>query len=363
MHTSRRPAHRLPFPPVPLLYNLQKALLRNGETAIHMRLRTKLTAAALLAALLFALATAARFLELGGELLSLEALRENAARLLNRPYFHIGELAITPVFLFKALLFVLLLALSARAVRMALRRHLLDRTALDEGQKYNIGRLTQYLIFFLGLIVGLESIGVSLASLAVFGGALGIGIGFGLQDTANNFIAGLILLFERPVKVGDRIEVGGLDGQVVRIGARSTWVRTNDNIVIVLPNSEFIAKPVINWTANDRRVRFLVPVGVSYSSDPEIVRRVLLEVAAENQDVLAEPAPDVIFTGFGDSALNLELRVWTTTQVHRRPIIRSDLYFAIFRAFRQHGIQIPFPQRDLHIKSVDVGIPVHPQPQ
>ena len=299
-----------------------------------------------------------RFVKIEQGHLLWSTVEEDATRLMTKPYFHIGDYPVTPVTFIKALIYFLLLGLLARGVRLLLSKHVLNRTALDEGQKYNIERVAQYTVILTGIIAGLETAGMSLASLAVFGGALGIGIGFGLQETANNFVAGIILLFERPVKVGDRIEVAGVDGQVVQIGARSTWVRTNDNIVIVLPNSEFVSKPVINWTATERRVRFLVPFGVSYRATPDLVRRVVLQVAAENQDVLDNPAPDVIFTGFGESSIDFELRVWTTTQVHRRPMIRSDLYFAMFRAFREHGIEIPYPQRDIHLRSADVPVTI-----
>ena len=145
---------------------------------------------------------------------------------------------------------------------------------------------------------------------------------------------------------------------MIKIGARATWVRTNDNIVIVLPNTEFITKEVINWTANDRQVRFSVPLGVSYSSDPDEVRAILMEVAHRNTDVLNNPGPDVIFKGFGDSSLDFDLRVWTRTKVNLPQILRSDLYFDIFRTFREKGIEIPFPQRDLHIRSAEVPLDI-----
>jgi small-conductance mechanosensitive channel len=202
-----------------------------------------------------------------------------------------------------------------------------------------------------GLAIGLQSAGIDLSSLALVGGALGIGVGFGLQSIVNNFVSGLILLFEGPIKVGDRVEVAALNGDVVKIGARSTWVRTNDNIIIVVPNSEFIVKPVINWTATDRQVRFALSLGVSYGSDPAEVREVLLRVARDNREVLPEPPPDVLFTGFGDSSLNFDLRFWTIARVQTPRILKSDLYFAIFQAFQERGIEIPFPQRDLHLRT------------
>jgi small-conductance mechanosensitive channel len=197
-----------------------------------------------------------------------------------------------------------------------------------------------------------------MSSLVILGGAVGIGVGFGLQNIANNFVSGIILLLERPIQVGDRVEVGDTHGDVVRIAGRSTWIRTNDNVVMIIPNSEFINSHVTNWTANDRQVRFPIPLGVSYGSDPEVVRDVLMEVADNHPDVLTIPPPEILFTGFGDSSLNFELRVWTITRVQYPKELASELYFMIFKAFKEHGIQIPFPQRDLHVKSVSVPIPV-----
>jgi small-conductance mechanosensitive channel len=176
-------------------------------------------------------------------------------------------------------------------------------------------------------------------------------VGFGLQNIAGNFISGLIILFERPIKLGDRIEVGAVEGDVVRIGSRSTTVVTNDNIAIIIPNSKFITENVVNWSHTGENVRFRIPVSVAYGSDVRRVEKVLLEVAAENPDVLREPAPAVRFAEFGDSGLAFELRAWTTALLHRRGKLVSDLNFAIYDKFKQHGIEIPFPQRDLHIRS------------
>jgi small-conductance mechanosensitive channel len=154
------------------------------------------------------------------------------------------------------------------------------------------------------------------------------------------------------------VDVGGTNGDVGRIAARSTWVRTNDNVVIIIPNSEFIANRVTNWTANDRQVRFAVPLGVSYDADPTEVRDVLLQVALSHPDVMKHPAPDVRFVEFGDSSLDFELRVWTITQVQSPQKLISDLYFLIFKAFGERGIEIPFPQRDLHLKTIAAPIAI-----
>jgi small-conductance mechanosensitive channel len=216
-----------------------------------------------------------------------------------------------------------------------------------------VGRVASYVVFALGLVIGLESLGLNLNSLVLVGGALGLGVGLGLQTVVANFVAGLILLFEQPIRIGDRIEVGDTYGDVVEIRGRSTWVRTNDNILIVVPNSHFITNKLINVTLNDPEVRMAIPVGVGYKSDPPTVREILLRVARENPNVLEDPPPMVVFDSFGDNSLNFILRVWTVTMVKHPPVLKSDLYFAIFEAFTKEGIEMPFPQRDLHLRSVD----------
>ncbi|HTT65897.1 MAG TPA: mechanosensitive ion channel domain-containing protein [Bryobacteraceae bacterium] len=273
------------------------------------------------------------------------------------PLLKIGELPVSPSFLVKATVFLVLLAFVSHAGRRFLRNRILARTSIDPGLQYALEVGTGYLVFILGLIIGLQSVGLNLSSLAFLTGVVGIGIGFGTQNIVNNFVSGLILLVERPIKVGDRVEVGDLTGDIIRIAARSTWVRTNDNVVIIVPNSDFIANRVTNWTANDRRVRIKLAVGVSYSSDPAAVRRMLLDVAQAQPEVLSEPRPDVIFHGFGDSTLDFELRVWTEQCLRTPQILKSNLYYEIFRVFGENQIEIPFPQRDLHIRSVSVPIP------
>jgi len=283
--------------------------------------------------------------------------------LFTRSYFHLGGIEITPVLVIKLVAFLIALGLVSKRVRAFIEDKLLTHTSMDIGQRDALARLTAYVIFGLGLMIGLESLGVNLSSLLVLGGAVGIGVGLGLQNIANNFVSGLILLIERPVKMGDRVEVGGTSGDVVRIAARSTWVRTNDNVVIIIPNSEFVSNRVTNWTANDRQVRFSVPIGVGYGSDPDQVRDVLAAVALAHPDVLRHPPPEVRFMEFGDSSLNFELRVWTIKQTQTPQILKSDLNFAICRAFREHNIEIPFPQRDMHLKPDSAPLRVELQGQ
>jgi small-conductance mechanosensitive channel len=267
------------------------------------------------------------------------------------PMFTIGHTEVSPWTLLKFILVIVVAFVVARFLRRMLRTRLLIHTKMDAGMQYLISRIFGYAVLVLGLIIGLESIGVNLSSLTVLGGALGVGIGFGLQNVVHNFVSGLIIMGERSIQIGDRIEVGNTLGRVTRIGARAAEIQTNDNIAIIVPNSEFVSGRVINWShAGDQQVRLRLPVGVAYGSEPRVVERLLIEVATANPNVLKEPAPTVVFREFGESALNFELRVWTITMMERPGALKSELNFAICDTFKQHGIEIPFPQRDLHVK-------------
>jgi small-conductance mechanosensitive channel len=271
---------------------------------------------------------------------------------LSMPIFVLGKVPITLIFLVKVILFLMVLVAIANGSLHLLQRRLLTHTPLRQEQQFAVARLISYGVFALGLVIGLESFGLNLSSLVVVGGALGLGVGLGLQTVVANFVAGLILLFEQPIRIGDRIAVGDTGGDVIDIRGRSTWVRTNDNIVIIIPNSDLITKQITNWTLNDREVRIAVPLGVGYASDPAQVRDILLSVARENSDVLDDPAPTVIFQDFGASTLDFVLRVWTITQVQNPMVLRSELYFEIFKRFAEAGIELPFAQHDLHVRSI-----------
>jgi len=213
---------------------------------------------------------------------------------------------------------------------------------------YVAGEVKQ--IIGLGIVMGVQLIGLNLTSLAVVFGLLSVGIGFGLQNITANFISGLIILFERPIQIGDRITVGNVLGDVENINLRATHIRTVDNVTIIVPNSEFISSQVINWSHRDPKIRLHIPVGVAYGSDVPLVIRSLLEVARNHSQVLESPAPKVWFTDFGNSSLNFELLAW----IHdpkKRPDVISDLNIKIDEIFRKHEVTIPFPQRDLHIRS------------
>lgn len=267
-----------------------------------------------------------------------------------RPVLPLGASGLSLGALLQLALLVLLLFFVAGRLRGWLVGRLLTRTRLDASGRQAVGALFHYSVVFLGLLVILQTSGIDLTALSVAAGGLGIGIGFGLQNIANNLVSGLIVLMERPVKLGDRIEVAGTEGQVVEIRARSTTVLTNDNIAIIIPNSRFITEEVINWSYSDPKVRFRIPVSVSYDSDVRLVEQLLLDIARANPDVLDDPAPAVRFLEFGDSGLLFELRAWTTTLIQRKGKLISDLNFAILDGFRAHGITIPYPQRDVHLK-------------
>lgn len=222
---------------------------------------------------------------------------------------------------------------------------------LDPSARHAAGTLVRYVVLLIGLLAIVQTAGIDLTTFNVLAGAIGIGVGFGLQNVVSNFIAGLIIMFERPVKIGDRIVVGGVEGNVIEIGARSTTVLDNDNIAVIVPNSKFITDEVINWKYNDNKIRFRIPVSVAYGSDARLVERLLLEVAADDPDVIKDPAPTVRLLKFGDDGLLFELRAWSGTLVDRKGALLSKLNFEIYERFNQAGIEFPFPQRDLHIRS------------
>jgi small-conductance mechanosensitive channel len=284
--------------------------------------------------------------------------------LLTRTLFTLGEK--TPITLegiFYFLISILLLFYLTDKFQKKVVHKILVKSKIDIGVSESIGTIFRYIVITVGLFVIVQTAGIDLTALGFIAGALGVGIGFGLQGITNNFISGLIILFERPVKVGDRIDVGDISGDVVNIAARATTVVTNDNISIIIPNSEFINSRVINWSYNDRRIRFNYTVGVSYDENPRIIRKLLLEVAKENNAVLKHPPPDVLFKDFADSALIFNLRVWTYEYTDRPNVLKSQLYYAIFKKFDDNNIKIPYPQRDLHIKSWDQWKPSEGLPE
>ena len=258
------------------------------------------------------------------------------------------SLTLVQIFLLVALLLGIFW-ISARTKSFLFNRFLVN-SGLDRSLQYAISQIVSNIVLVAGVFIVLDNAGIHLGTLAVFAGAVGVGIGFGLQNIASNFISGLVILAERPITIGDRVEVAGVAGQVQQIRARSTVILTNDNITMIVPNTKFIDSPVTNWTYGDPRVRFRIPVGVAYGSDLEKVRNALVEVARENSHVLPQPAPTVFLETFGESSINLELVVWSKEMSYRPRRFRSDLNFAIAQKLREAGIEIPWPQRDLHFR-------------
>lgn len=285
----------------------------------------------------------------------MESIKKTADEIVNFlkiPIFSLGDTQVTLwTILYLGLFLWLLYYLTTKLNRIIVYK-LLSKSKIDLGVRIATGTILRYVILTVGFIIILQTVGINLSSITILLGALGVGIGFGLQNITNNFVSGLIILFERPIKVGDRIEVAGVAGDVIQISMRATTIVTNDNISIIVPNSEFISSTVINWSHTDRKVRFNFPVGVSYKEDPQKVKNVLLEVALNNPGVLKEPKPDVLFTEFADSALMFNLRVWTSEYIDRPGVLKSQLYFEIFKRFKENGIEIPYPQRDVHIKQM-----------
>jgi small-conductance mechanosensitive channel len=268
-------------------------------------------------------------------------------------HYKLFEINRTPITLSSIVMFIIVIAIFyilSRLFQNLLRNRILAHFRIDKGTQFTMSRISHYLVMIIGFIVGFQFIGIDLSGLAVIVGLLSVGIGFGLQNITSNFIAGIILLFERPIKIGDRVTVGRTEGDVEAINMRSTTVRSLNNIAIIVPNSEFVSTQVINWSHGDPKVRLVVEVGVSYNSDLDLVVGALREVADESPYVLKSPEPDVLLSGFGDSAWNMELRVWLPDP-YRYYYIRSEINCAIVRKFRQRGIEIPFPQRDLNIRS------------
>ncbi|MGF1460933.1 MAG: mechanosensitive ion channel family protein [Leptolyngbyaceae cyanobacterium] len=250
------------------------------------------------------------------------------------------------------ILFMLMLAVVVISSIFAnfLRSRVLRLTGIDRGSREAISILAKYCFIFVGAVVLLQIWGLDLSSLALIASALGVGVGLGLQNIVKDFGSGIILVFERPIQAGDFVAFGDFQGTVEHIGVRSTEIRTLDQISIIVPNSRFLEQEVINWSHRNPVSRIRLPVGVAYSSDPKLVKEVLIEVSYQHPQVLSNPPPLVFFKGFGDSSLDFELLVWIVDPP-KQLVIKSDLYFEIEAALRHKQIEIPFPQRDLHIRS------------
>jgi small-conductance mechanosensitive channel len=265
----------------------------------------------------------------------------------------IGSMNFSILGVLYACLVLLITQAVARLWRWIFQAKFLNRSGMEVGLQDSITTISIYIVWMLGILIALHVFGISSASLTVAFGALGIGLGFGLQNIFNNFISGIILLFERPIQVGDDVEINGTWASVKKINVRSTVVQTYDNASLIIPNSEFISSQVTNWSFKDKRIRIKIVVGVAYGSDVALVRDTLSEIARRTPKVLKHPVPDVLFSDFGDSALIFTLRVWT--DIDNMLKAATAIRFEIDRLFRERNIEIAFPQQDIHIRSTVTG--------
>ena len=219
--------------------------------------------------------------------------------------------------------------------------NVLARRGFDIGMREALGAIVRYVIITLGALVILQSAGIDLTSLNVLVGAIGVGLGFGLQNITNNFFSGLILLFERPIKIGDRVEIAGVVGEVREIGARATTIVTDESVAMIVPNSQFVSERVTNWSRPDKLTAYILTFHVSHTSDPELVRQVLLAAAARHRDVLPDPKAEVKFLEVGLAALRFQLQVWSTEHLKTAGTLKSDLNFEVWRQLDAAGVTIP----------------------
>ncbi len=269
--------------------------------------------------------------------------------------FKIQDVGITISHLIVATVAVLLSLVASRIVRLTLRNKVFTRIHLDKGLEYALLRFVHYTILVIGVYIGLKTINIPLGAIVGLFAVIGVGIGFGLQNLASNFISGVILLLERPVKVGDRLEVNDVWGDVRRINLRTTVIMTTDNIAIIVPNSKLLENEVINYSYGDPKIRLQIPVGIAYGSDCQKATQILIRVASENSRILDYPKPKTWFREFGDSSLNFTLLCWIPDAIDKFDVV-SEVNHAIDKAFRENGIEIPFPQRDLHLRSAPAAL-------
>jgi len=260
----------------------------------------------------------------------------------------VGTLNITIGGIFALIIILLVTFTISRFLKFIVEDVTLKRSKLPRGVPVAISVTIRYFLIILGVMFALSSAGIELGKFSLLAGALGVGIGFGLQNIVNNFISGLILVYERPLQVGDTIEVESLLGQVNRIGIRSSNVRTFDGAEVLVPNGNLISNQLINWTLSDNKRRIEIKVGVSYGSDPNRVLKILEQVAMDNEDALKEPPPRALFEAFGDSSLIFRLLFWVPYTIGIGT--KSDIAIGIFNRFKENNIEIPFPQVDLHMK-------------
>lgn len=282
-----------------------------------------------------------------------------AIDLADRAAFTVGTIRISLLLVIKSLIAYIVLFWLVRIFSGILERSFRKAAGLTPSQQVLFNKLANITLYTIAIVIGLNIVGLDLTSLAVFSGALGLGIGFGLQKVVSNLISGIILLMDKSIKPGDVIVVGDSYGWVNSLGARCVSVITRDGKEHLLPNENLITQTVENWSYSDRKVRLHIPIGVSYGSDIHLVRKLLLEAVKDHPRILKEPAPRCLIMGFGDSSIDHELRAWIYDPQEGVSNVKSDIFYRIWDLFKENHIEIPFPQRDLHIKTSTSHAPGH----
>ncbi len=280
-------------------------------------------------------------------------IKDTLLEVLNYPLLVFDKSQITLSMILLTLFLILGFFYLSSLAKSWLIRSVSSRPGLNVSNWRAVITLTYYAVLVLGLIGILQSTGLDLRIFTILTGAIGIGVGFGMQSIFSNFISGVILLLEKPLKLGDRIEVGLISGNVQSISVRATTILTNDNIAVIVPNSDFISKQVVNWSHSGQDVRTSIPVSVAYGTDPEIVKALLLCIAENEPGVLKAPEPTVRLEEFGENGLKFSLFVWTSEYSDKIGVLKSLLNFSVLKLFLQEKINMPFPQRDVHLHNVN----------
>ena len=279
-----------------------------------------------------------------------------AYEILSRHFGTAGRFSFSALTVFCFFLLIVFTVWISKRLQILLQTRVFPKLEIDAGLEYTLLRITHYLIVALGVLYALKvGFDVDMTSVAVVLGFLSLGIGFGMQYIASDIVSGFILLFERPMRIGDRIKIGDVEGSVQSISVRTTIISTNDNLAVIVPNSELVRNRFINYSYGSPEVRIAVPVGVAYGSDIDKVKVALIQAGAAVDEVLPQPPPQVRLRELGDSAINFDLLIWIR-EPHNHQQIRSKVNFEILREFASQGIEIPFPQRDLWVRSIPRGI-------
>jgi small-conductance mechanosensitive channel len=333
-----------------LLYHvLRKGLHRWAEQVPPDQESARLMVGSARSFLIYATAVTAAAL-----LLNMIGLLDPIQRVLSFPIVKVGKADITAWIVIKALLILLFVVYLSRLLQAYLDYKVFPAIGVEPGTGFAINTIIRLILLGMGLLIALDTVGVDFGFLLVFAGAIGVGIGFGLQSMAANLISGFTIIFGGKVRKGDWIEVEGTPGEVIDIHVLSTRIRSRQNVEYLVPNSNLVSTTIVNYSLSSPMIWAGLDVGVSYGSDPRRVEAILLEVAGREPTVSKEKPPRVLFTEFADSSLNFKLLVWVDVRRHAERIVKSALYFAIFDEFKKAGIEIPFPQRDIHVRSTEV---------